>query len=175
MEEAATQEGIRQLFLVVRRDDDDGPVPGPDRLAGLVDEELHAIELLQEIVREFDIGLVDLVDQQDRPDIHGEGFPQLAPPDVVPDVFDALVAELAVAQTAHRVVFVEALLRLGSRFDVPLEYGNAEGLGDLDGKHRLAGAGLAFDEQRPLECDGGVDCDLEIDGGDIAFRALEPG
>ena len=34
-------------------------------LVGLVDKELHPIEFLQEVVREFDVGLVDLVDQQD--------------------------------------------------------------------------------------------------------------
>ena len=38
-----------------------------DRLAGLVDVELHAIELQQQVVRELDVGLVDLVDQQHRP------------------------------------------------------------------------------------------------------------
>ena len=39
----------------------------PHRLAGLVDVELHAVEFEQEVVRELDIGLVDLVDQQHRP------------------------------------------------------------------------------------------------------------
>ena len=37
-----------------------------DRLAGLVDVELHLIELKQQIVGELDVGLVDLVDQQHR-------------------------------------------------------------------------------------------------------------
>jgi hypothetical protein len=43
-----------------------GRCVGFDRLAGLVDMELHPVELLQEVVRELDVGLVDLVDQQDR-------------------------------------------------------------------------------------------------------------
>ena len=38
-----------------------------DRLAGLVDIELHAVEFEQEIVGKLDVGLVDLVDQQHRP------------------------------------------------------------------------------------------------------------
>jgi hypothetical protein len=46
-------------------------------LAGLVDVELHAVELLQEVVRELDVGLVDLVDQQHR-GARRERFPQLA-------------------------------------------------------------------------------------------------
>jgi hypothetical protein len=33
--------------------------------SSLVDVELHPIELLQQVVREFDVRLVDLVDQQD--------------------------------------------------------------------------------------------------------------
>ena len=36
-----------------------------DGLVGLVDVEFHPIEFLQEVVRELDVGLVDLVDQQD--------------------------------------------------------------------------------------------------------------
>ncbi len=45
---------------------DDRPLPRHDGLARLVDVEFHAVELEQEIVRELDIGLVDLVDEQDR-------------------------------------------------------------------------------------------------------------
>ena len=141
-----------------------------DRLAGLVDEELHAIELLQQVVRELDVGLVDLVDQQHRALVHGERVPELAALDVVADVLDALVAELAVAQARDGVVLVEALLRLGGRFDVPLDEGRAERLGDLERQHGLAGARLALDEQGALERDGGVDGDLQIVGRDVAAR-----
>ena len=63
-----------------------GRLPRLHRLAGLVDEELHAIEFLQQIVRELDVGLVDLVDQQHRPLVGDEGLPQLAALDVVADV-----------------------------------------------------------------------------------------
>jgi hypothetical protein len=35
-----------------------------DHLARLVDIELHAVDLAQQVVREFDVGLVDLVDEQ---------------------------------------------------------------------------------------------------------------
>src|SRR5579871_2501499 len=44
MEEAAAQERVRQLLLVVGRDDDNRPLLRPDRLAGLDDVELHAVE-----------------------------------------------------------------------------------------------------------------------------------
>ena len=87
--------------------------------------------------------------------------------DVVADVLHALVAELAVAQARHRVVFVEALLRLGGRLDVPGDQRRAERLGDLVGQHRLAGAGLALDQQRALQRDRGVDGDAEVVGRDV--------
>ena len=84
-----------------------------------------------------------------------------------------LVAELAVAQPRHRVVFVEPLQRLGGRLDVPLDQRRAEALGDFQRQHGLAGAGLALDQQRPLQRDGGVDRDLEIVGGDIGAGAFK--
>jgi hypothetical protein len=84
-----------------------------------------------------------------------------------------LVAELAVAQPRHRVVFVEALHRLGGRLDVPLDQRCAERLGDLDGEHGLASSRLAFDQQRPLQRDRGVDRDLEIIGGNVGAGPFE--
>src|SRR3546814_3817487 len=64
----------------------------------------HAIEFLEQIVREFDVGLVDLVDQQHGELGRGEGLPQFALADVIADVVDALFAELAVAQACDRVI-----------------------------------------------------------------------
>ena len=144
-----------------------------DGLVRLVDVELHAVELLQQVVGELDVGLVDLVDQQHGALVQRERLPQLALADVVADVADARVAELAVAQPAHRVVLVEALQRLGGRLDVPLDERRLDRLGDLQRQHGLAGAGLALHQQRPLQGDGGVDGDLEIVGRDVVLRALE--
>ena len=45
--------------------------------------------------------------------------------------------------------------------------------GDLLGQHGLAGAGLALDQQRPLQPDRGIDGDGEIFGGDIVLGAGE--
>ncbi len=63
VEEAAAKERVGQFLLVVRGDDDDRPLGGLYRLLRLVDVELHPIELLEEIVGKFDVGLVDLVDE----------------------------------------------------------------------------------------------------------------
>ena len=128
VEEAAAQEGVRQLLLVVGGDDHHRADARLDGLVGLVDVELHPIELVQQVVGEFDVGLVDLVDQQHRPLGGVEGLPQLAALDVVVDVLDPLVAQLAVAQAGDRVVFVEALLGLGGRLDVPVISGASSAL-----------------------------------------------
>ena len=173
VEEAAAQEGVGQFLFVVRGDDHDRAAARLHGLARLVDEELHAIELLQQVVGKLDVGLVDLVDQQHRALVGDEGVPQFAALDVVADVLHAGVAELAVAQARHRVVFVQALLRLGGGLDVPFDQRRPDALGDLQRQHGLAGAGLALDQQRPLQGDRGVDRDFEIVGGHIGLGAFK--
>ena len=173
VEEAAAQERVGQFLLVVRGDDHDRPLDRLHRLAGLVDVELHPIEFLEQVVREFDVGLVDLVDQQHRQVRRGERLPQFAAADIVRNVVDPRVAELAVAQPRHRVIFVEALVGLGGRLDVPADQRRAERRGDLVGEHGLAGAGLALDQQRAAQRDGGIDRDLEVVGGDVVGGAFE--
>ncbi len=67
------------------------------RLARLVDEELHAVELEQQVVGELDIRLVDLIDQQYRRLVGVERLPQFAPDDIVGDIVDLGLAELRIA------------------------------------------------------------------------------
>ena len=148
-------------------------LPRLDGLGGLVDVELHAVELEQEVVGELDVGLVDLVDEQHGPRVGGERLPQLAPADVIPDVGDARVAELAVAQPRNGVIFVEPLQRLGGGLHVPLDERRLDCLGDLGREHRLAGAGLALDQERALQGDRGVNRDLEVCVRHIALGAFE--
>ncbi len=142
-------------------------------LLRLVDVELHPVELAQEVVGELDVGLVDLVDQHHRRRRRLERLPQHAALDVVGDVADMLVAQLRIAQPRHRVVFVESLLGLGRRLDVPLQQRPRQRTRDLLGEHRLAGAGLALDEQRPLERDRRVDGEHQVGGGDVGVGAFE--
>ncbi|KIT74387.1 hypothetical protein QP62_00035, partial [Staphylococcus aureus] len=127
-----------------------------------VDVEFHPIELLEQVVRKLDIGLVDLVDQQHRQFGRSERLPQLALADIVGDLVDARIAELAVAQAGDRVIFVQALLRLGGRLDVPLDQRGVHRLGDLIGEHGLARTRFALDEQGTPQRDGGVDRDLQV-------------
>jgi hypothetical protein len=139
----------------------------PDRLAGLVDVELHPVEFLQEVVRELDVGLVDLVDQEDDLCRCLEGLPELALADVVAHVVDPRLAQLAVAQPAHRVVFVEPLLRPRRRLDVPFDQGKAERGGHLPGEFGLAGSGLSLHQKRPFEGHRRVDGNGQVVGRDI--------
>jgi hypothetical protein len=173
VEEAAPQEGVGQLLLVVRGDEHQRAVRGADQLARLVAVELHAVDFAQQVVRKLDVGLVDLVDQQRHRLLGREGLPQHALDDVVVDVLDLGVAELRVTQAAHGIVFVQALLRLGGGLDVPLQQRHAQRFGDLLGQHGLAGTGLTLDQQRALERDGGIDRQHQVLGGDVVLGALE--
>ncbi len=168
------KEGVRQLLLVVRGDDDDGTHDRADRLVRLLDVEFHAVEFLQQVVREFDVRLVDLVERQDRPHRRGEGIQQISGAQIVAHVVHPFLAQLAVAQAADGVVFVQTVVGLGRGLDVPGDQRRAQRGGDLIGQNRLAGARLALDQQRPLQRHGGVDGDLQIVGGDVAGGPLEP-
>ena len=173
VEEAAAQEGVRKLLLVVAGDEDDRAVARLDQLLCLVDVELHAVQLAQQVVRELDVGLVDLVDQEHRAALALERPPQHAGHDVVGDVLDALVAELRIPQSRDGVVLVQAVLRLARRLDVPLEQRRIERARDFFGELRLARAGLALDEERARQRDRGIDCERKLAGRDVARGALE--
>ena len=167
VEKAAAQKGIGQLFFVVRGDNDNRAMRGADRLAGLVDVELHPVEFLQEVVGELDIGLVDLVDQQNHAARRLERLPQLALADVVFHVIDARIAQLAVAQAADGVVFVEALLRLRGGFHMPLDQWQTKAGRDLSRQFGLARAGFALHQQRAFQRYGGVYGKGQVVGGHI--------
>ncbi|KAG0930566.1 hypothetical protein G6F31_017001 [Rhizopus arrhizus] len=137
--------------------------------------EFHAVQLAQQVVGEFDIGLVDFVDQEHHRLVRLEGLPQRALHDVVADVSDFLVAQLRVAQARHRVVFVQALVRLGRGLDVPLQQGAAQRARHFFGQHGLARAGLALDLQRPPQGQGGVHSQFQVVGGDVAVGSVEAG
>ena len=99
MKETAAQKSVRQFLFVVARDYHDGPLPRLDHLPRFVDMEFHPVEFEQQIVGEFDIGLVDFVDQQYALPLGFEGLPDLALDDVITDVMDFFVAELRIAQS----------------------------------------------------------------------------
>ena len=70
----------------------------------------HAIELVEEVIGELDIGLVDLVDEQDHAFFTSKRFAHGTHLDVVANVFDIAVSETCIIQPLHSVVDVEAVL-----------------------------------------------------------------
>src|SRR5438477_399710 len=147
-------------------------------------EEVHVLLVLEQravqgrddglaVVGKLDVGLVDLVDEEHDRRLRSERLPQHSAHYVVADLVHARVAELGIAQAAHRVVFVQSLLRLGRGLDVPFEERQVERLGHLHGEHGLAGARLAFYEQGALQSDRRVDREREVVGGDVSFGAFE--
>ena len=112
MEKATAQERVGQFLFVVGGDDHHGTMHSTHSLAGLVNVKLHPVEFLQQIVRKLDIGLVHFVNQQNHAGRGGERLPQLARLDIVAHIVDAGISQLAVAQPADGVIFIQALLRL---------------------------------------------------------------
>ena len=161
VKDAASQERVGQLFFRVAGDDHDRALHGDDVPLRLVDGELHPVELVQEVVRELDVGLVDLVDQQDHALLGVEGLAHRTELDVFSDVVDVFVSKPGVVETLHRVVHIEAVLGTGGASDVPAKKRHPEGLGHRLGQQGLAGAGLAADQEGPFEHDRTVDRGLE--------------
>ena len=173
VKETPPQKGIGQLFLVVGRDDDDGTHLRADRLAGLIDKELHPVQFLQQIVGEFDVRLVHLVDQQHHTLPGLEGLPELALADVVLHIIHTRVTQLAVAQAADRVILIKPLLRAGRGLDVPFDHPQTQRRRDLPGQLGLAGARLALDQQRPFQRDGGIDRNGQVFCRHIGLGSFE--
>jgi len=84
VEEAAAQERVRQLLLVVGGDEDQRPVAGLHRPARLVDVELHAVELAQQVVRDSMSALSISSTRTTDLLLALEGLPEHALHDVVP-------------------------------------------------------------------------------------------
>ncbi len=173
VKETAAQESVGQFLFIVRCDHHNRPLDRAHGFLGFINMEFHAIEFLQQVVWKLDIGLVDLVDQQHWRLVAGKGFPQFATADVVGDVVDACVAKLTIAQPCNRVIFIQALLRLGGRLDVPFDQFGTNGFGDFVREHGFAGAGLALDQQWTAQRDGGIHRDFQIIGRDIICGAVK--
>ena len=77
VEDAAAQEGVGQLLLVVRRDEHHGALLRRT-LVRLDDGEPHLVELAQQVVGELEVGLVDLVDEQHVALVAGERLAERA-------------------------------------------------------------------------------------------------
>ena len=107
----------------------------------------------------------------------GEGLADFAHPDVVLDVADIPlgVAETAVVEPGQGIVLVEGLHQLHARLHVEHDQGHAQALGNGVGQHGLAGARLALEQQRHLQCHGDIDDPGQFFVQHVAAGAREGG
>jgi len=77
------------------------------------------------------------------------------------------LAQLAVTQTAHRIVFIKALLRLCGGFHIPFQHRQTQACRHLPRQLGLAGARLALHQQRPLQRHRRIHRDGQIVRGNI--------
>ena len=156
MEDAAAQERVRQLLLRVGGDDHDGALLGFHCPLGLIDVELHLVQLPQQIVGELQIRLVDLVYQEHHLLLAVKGLPQLAQLDVMGDVIHPFLAELPVIKALDCIIYIQPLLRLSRRFDIPDNQPLSQRFRHGLRQHRLAGARLPLDQKRFFQCNSDV-------------------
>ena len=157
VENAAAQEGVRQFLLRVGCDDHDGALLCLDGLSGLRNVEFHLIKLPEQVVRELQVRLVDLVDQKHSLLLLREGNAQLSEFDIAGNIVHAVLSELAVVKTLDSVIDVQAVLGLRRRLYVPDDQFHSQGIGDGFRQHGLAGAGFSLHQKRLLKCRRNVD------------------
>ena len=142
-----------------------------DRLTRLVNKKLHPVQLDQQVIRELDVGLIDLINEEHDLLVRIESLPQLATLNVVGNVVNTLASQLRVSKSRDRVILIETLLRLGGRLNVPLYKSHPQTRCDFLGQHGFARSGLALNQQWPLQCDRGVNRHSEVVGGYIIVSA----
>ena len=123
---------------------------------------------------ELNIRLVDLINQQNDFTIGVKGVPKLALLNIVRNVFYALITQLAVAQTAHCVVFIQTLLGACGGFHRPFQQRQIQSTGDLTGKLGFACSRLTLDEKGTLQRDRSVHCNCQVFCRNVIFRAVKP-
>ena len=173
VEDAAAQEGVGQLLLVVRGDEHHRALR-----AAISSPVSMMVKRISSSSRSRSFGnsrsalSISSMSSTWR-SLGGERLAERTELDVAADVGDVAGAEAAVVQALHGVVDVEPVGRLRRRLDVPRQHRHAEAVGDVARQHGLAGARLALQQQRPLEGDGAVDRVHQRPRGDVAGGALE--
>ena len=175
VEDAAAQEGVRQLLLVVRRDEHDGPLHCADvSCVSGMEKRIASSSRSRSLGNSRSALSISSMRRTTR-SAAANASPERAELDVAADVGHVAVAEAAVVEALHGVVDVEAVLRLGGRLDVPGDERHPRPSATLLGEQRLAGAGLALDEQRPAELHGDVHRLHQLGGGDVVAGAAIAG
>ena len=156
VEDAPAQEGVGKLLFRIGRDNHNRPVVGLHGAACLRDVEFHPVQLPQQVIGKFQVGFVDLIDEQNHLFLVGKRIAQLAQLDILLNVVHALAAKLAVVEALDHIVDVEAVLGLGGGFNVPNNEPFTKGPGNRLSQHGFAGARLPLDQQGFLQHHGNV-------------------
>jgi len=106
--------------------------------------ETHAVDLVEQIVRELDVRLVDFVDQEDHALTPRERTTQWPELDVAADVFYVTVAKARVVEALDGVVDVKTILRACGRLHRPMDDREPEALGDGLRQQRFPGSGFSL-------------------------------
>ena len=158
VEDTSAQECIRQFLFGIGCDDHDRSVLRLDRFFGFVDIKFHLVQFPQQVIREFQVCLVDLIDQQNHLLVRSKRLSQLAQLDILLDIRNISLSKLAVVQSLHSIVHIKSFLCLRRGFDAPDDQIHIQCLGNRFSQHGLASARLALDQKRLLQRDGYVYC-----------------
>ena len=66
MEKAAAQKGVWQFLFIIGCDDHHRAIFGGDRFTRFIDVKGHLIQFLQQVIWEFDICLINFINQQNN-------------------------------------------------------------------------------------------------------------
>ena len=138
-----------------------------------VNVKAHPVDFLKQIVWKLDIGLVDFVDQQNGQLRAFKCFPKLSLLNVVANVVDAFIAQLAVAQAGNGIIFIQALMRFGRGLNVPGDQRGIERLGYFFCQHGFTSARFTLHEKGASQRSSGIHCDLQVVSGDIGLGAFK--
>ena len=173
MEDTTAQERIRQLLLRIGSDNHDRAVLCLDRLSGLRNIKFHLVKLPEQVVRELQIRLIDLVDKENRLFFLLKRLAHLSETDVSGNIINAVRTKLAVVKTLYRIVHIKTVLCAGRRFNIPDQKFHIEGSGNRLREHRLSSARFSLDQERLFERRRNVNAADQFIRSDVFVTAVK--
>ena len=109
VEQAASEECIRQFLFAVAGDHHNGTMLGLEMIAGFHDIETHLIQFKQQIIGKLEVRLVDLIDEKHDLILGTKRFAQFPQFDVLPDIGNILVVKARIIQPLHGIVDIQSV------------------------------------------------------------------
>ena len=173
MKNTAPEKSVRQFLLRVGRDNHNGAVLCFHRPFGLIDVKLHLVQLPQQVIRKFQVCLVNLVDQKHHLFLTVKSLAQFSQLNIAGDIIDPFLPELSVVKTLYGIIHIQAFLGLRGRLDVPDNQPLAKRLRHGLCQHGLAGARLPLDQKRLLKRNRNIHTGHELLAGHIFPGSLK--